>query len=337
VARVGAGEEIWLDVRDGFDAQITRASKAHDLATLDLARGHSMTGPIAVNGVRPGDRIDVEICAIEPGDWGYTAVLPGIGLLGDSFPEPFLVHWELSNGVARSPQMPGVAIRGRPFLGVVAVAPSETFIDSVTTRERALSEISDLVMLPDPTSAQPPVGEPAQKGLRTLPPRENGGNLDIRHLTSGSRVSFTAQVDDALCSVGDPHFAQGDGESCGLAIETSARVALKLHVQKAGSQTARNRMPVVSYETPAQAARSFIAATGIPVDSGGTNRYMDVYEAARGALSEMVAYLSNARGLTPEQAYVLASVAADLQISEIVNAPNPLVSAVMPLDVFERT
>ena len=292
-----------------------------------------MTGPIAVEGAEPDDILDIKILSIATDDYGYTAIIPQVGLLGGRFREPFLVHWELVDGVARSPQMPGVAIRGRPFLGLVAVAPSHSFIDQVTMREQAVADAGDFAMLPDPTSAVP-----SEAGRRArvddLPPRENGGNLDVRHAAVGSTVSLVAQVPGAMCSVGDPHFAQGDGESCGVAIETSARVTLTFGLRKGVAW--RPHMPYLSFEARGPALRSYVATTGIPVGRDGRNRYLDVYSAAQVALSDLIDYLTHERGLTEQQAYVLVSVAADLQISAIVNVPNALVSAVLPLDVFDN-
>jgi formamidase len=330
---VGPGDTVTLDVRDGFDAQINRESTADDVLRLDLARGHSMTGPIAVDGAEPDDILDVKILSIVTDEYGYTAIIPRVGLLGDRFAEPFLVHWDLADGVARSPQMPGIVIHGRPFLGLVAVAPSRSFIDQVTAREQAIADAGELVMLPNPTSAVPAKGAPAREGLRTLPPRENGGNLDVRHASVGSTISLVAQVPGAMCSIGDPHFAQGDGESCGVAIETSARVTLTFGLRKTAAW--RPHMPLMHFDARRPASRPCVATTGIPVDRDGRNRYLDVYSAAQAALTDLIDYLTHERGLTEQQAYVLVSVAADLQISAVVNVPNALVSAVLPLDVFD--
>ena len=335
VLAVAPGDVVEVDVRDGFDAQIAPHSGRADVLRLDPWRGHSMTGPIAVHGAEPGDMLDVTILDIEPAGFGYTAIIPSVGLLGDDFDEAFLVTWELANGKARSPQLPGVVVHGHPFLGLVAVAPSHALLNRATERERAIAGHDRFVLLPDETSAVPPDGKPAREGLRTLPPRENGGNLDVRHARAGSTVSLAVQVPGANCSVGDPHFAQGDGESGGVAIETSARVTLAFAIRKAAEIAWAPAMPLVRFvEEPASSPREYIATTGIPVDTDGRNGYLDVRLAAQAALREMLGYLTRERGLTEQQAYVLASVACDLQISEVVNAPNALVSAVLPLDVF---
>jgi formamidase len=317
---VDPGDEVGMDVRDGFDGQITRASTAEDVRRLDLMRGHSMTGPIAVRGAEPGDLLEVRILSIETDDFGYTAVVPGVGVAGDRFAEPYLVRWELRDGAARSPDMPGVVVRGRPFLGVVAVAPSSDFVHAATERERGLAGEGRLVLLPDGRSAVP---AGAGEGLRTLPPREIGGNLDVRHARAGSVVALPVQVAGALCSIGDPHFAQGDGESCGLAIETAASVRVRFDVRKRRDLDWIPSMPTIR-------SADQVATLGISAGS-----YLDAGAAARQALDGLIDHLVLERGLTAEQAYVLSSVAADLQLSALVNAPNALVSAVLPLEVFE--
>ena len=333
VLEVAPGDTVMLDVRDGFDCQIHPGSSSADVLRLDPWRGHPMTGPIAVEGAEPGDVLDVQIRAVEPASFGFTAIIPRIGALGDAFDRPFLVVWELADGEASSRDLPGVTIRGRPFVGVIAVAPSRALREQATEREAAIAGDGRFVLLPDERSAVPPGGAPAREGLRTLPPRENGGNLDLRHARAGSTVSLPVHVPGALCSLGDPHFAQGDGESAGVAIETSARVTVSFGVRKASAGALD--MPIVHFaDEPVFRRREFVATTGIPVDADGRNAYLGVRTAAQSALRGMLRYLTYERGLTEEQAYVLVSVACDLQISEIVNAPNALVSAVLPLDVF---
>ena len=165
----------------------------------------------------------------------------------------------------------------------------------------------------------------AADGLRTIPPRETGGNLDIRQLVAGSRIWLPVEVPGALFSVGDLHFAQGDGEVCGTAIEVAGAVTVRLAVQK---QAARTRFPC--YETPARPGRRRFATTGIPVDAG-----MSIDAAAREALIEMIDHLERTYGFVRPAAYALCSAVVDLRVSEVVDVPYPIVSALLPLDVFE--
>src|SRR2546430_4260645 len=135
-----------VDLRDGMDGQLDRDSDSSTLQSVDLGANHPLTGPVEVRGARPGDLLVVEIDRIEAAAYGASAVLPGFGLLGDLFEDPFLVHWEIADGVARSAQLPGIAIRGRPFLGCVAVAPSVELFESATAREQALSQRGGFVL-----------------------------------------------------------------------------------------------------------------------------------------------------------------------------------------------
>jgi formamidase len=334
VAEIEPGDEVVADVRDGMDGFLRAAASADALLDADLSSNHPLTGPIAVRGAAPGDVLLVELLEIEPAPVGHTAVLPGFGVLGDRFTEPLIVRWDIADGVARSADLPGVAIAGRPFLGTVAVAPSADLLARAARREAQLAAGGGLVLAPDPRGAVPG-GAIARDGLRTIPPRENGGNLDVRQLTVGSRLHLPVHVDSALLSLGDPHFAQGDGEVCGTAIEIPATVRVRVGLRKAGDG---HRVPVPAYEhveEPRAAARRWFATTGIPVGADGANGDMDLRLAARNALDALVDWIAAERGLTPAQAYVLASVAADLRISEAVNVPNGLVSAALPLDVFE--
>lgn len=332
---VDPGETIVVDCRDGMDGALLRAGDAAEVATVELGANHPLTGPIAVRGAQPGDVLVVDILEVEPAAVASTAVIPGFGLLGDRFGEPFLVRWTIADGVARSSELPGVVIRGRPFLGCIVVAPSRELLERAAAREAAVAGRGGVALGPDP-HAGVPGGAVAREGLRTIPPRENGGNLDIRFLCAGSRVFLPVQVEGALLSLGDPHFAQGDGEVCGTAIEVAATATVRIGLRSAAGLEDYARMPAYEWiEEPRAEPRRWFATTGIPVTAAGENRAMDASLAARNALENLVGWIVAERGLTAEQAYVLASVAADLRISEAVNVPNVLVSAMLPLDVFE--
>jgi formamidase len=330
---VAPGDEVMLDLRDGFDGQLDVTSDAADVSRLELYRGHPMTGPIAVEGAEPGDLLEVDVLEVSPAATGYSVVIPGAGALGHRLPGPFIAHWRLAeaDGRARSEQLPGVAMPGRPFLGVIGVAPAAASVTAATVRERELAAAGHTVALPDPRGAVPAGGPPASAGLATLPPRRNGGNLDLKQLTAGSRVSFAVEVPGGLLSAGDPHFCQGDGESGGTAIEMRARARLRIGLRKAGDLTWHPRHPVVSYTAAGEPRGACIVTTGTPSGPG----YLDLHEAAVVALEEMHDYLTAVHGFGVGAAAVLISVAVDLRVSEIVNVPNPLVSAVLPLDVFE--
>jgi formamidase len=336
IASVESGEEITLELRDGMDGQLVR-SDLDSLDSINLDANHPLTGPIEVRGARPGDVIVVEPKRIEVFEHrGATVTIPGFGLLGDLFSDPFLVSWDIEDGVARSREMPGIAISGRPFLGCVAVAPSRELFAEIAGREALLSERGGHVLGPEPRSAVPAIEPYASQALRTIPPRENGGNLDIAQLTVGSRALLPVHVSGGMLSVGDTHFAQGEGESCGTAIEIAATVTLKLSIRRSETLRWHPRFPALEYSEPvATAPRPWFLTTGIPLTDDGENGDLDLTLAARRALIELLEWLESERGLTREQAYILASVAADLKVAEVVNVPNGIVTCSLPLDVFE--
>jgi formamidase len=328
VASAEPGDEVTFELRDARDGTITRDSRNEDL--LDTASlAHPLTGPLEVRGAEPGDVLEIEIVGYETDDFGWTAIWPGSGFLGDLFDRPFLAKWELADGVARSAELPGVAVPVGVFAGVIGVAPSRSLFERALAREEKLAREGGLVDLPSADLAAPPS---ASDGLRTYPPRENGGNMDIRDLQAGSRLFLPVHVPGALLSVGDPHFAQGDGEVCICAIETGGTATLRVGVRREGW-----RPTFPAWEAPPRPGRRFFSTTGIPLDDEGRNFDRNLNLATRRALLELLDWLVSERGLDREAAYVLMSVAAELRISELVDAPNALVSAALPLDVFESS
>ena len=288
-----------------------------------------------MRGAEPGDVLKVEILAVETDDFGSTAIFPGFGLLGDLFEEPYLVTWGLHDGSATSGRLEGIRIPADPFVGVIGVAPSPARMEQFRAREAALVEAGGVALPPDANGAVP-AGEPyASTALRTIPPRETGGNLDVPQARAGSTVFLPVDVPGALLSLGDVHFAQGDGEVCGTAIEVHGRVTLRVDVLPAAKLGYRPQTPAFESVEPAwKGGRRHFVTTGLPIRPDGSNADMDTTLAARNALLAMIDWLGAERGLTREQAYVLCSVAVDLRISEIVDIPNPVVSALCPLDIF---
>jgi formamidase len=178
----------------------------------------------------------------------------------------------------------------------------------------------------------------AAQALRTIPPREQAGNVDIKQLTAGTRLFIPVGTPGALFSAGDAHFAQGDCETCGTAIEMSATLRVRFDVHSGAArdrgistpQFARTDYWVApEYATP----RRFYATTGMPVDSGGEVRAEDATLAARNALLAMIDHLGE-RGFSRQQAYAICSVAVDLKVSQLVDVPSFLVSAFLPEDVL---
>ena len=226
------GEEVVMQTRNAFDMQITPSTQAPDLLTADLNLVHPLTGPVYVNGAEPGDLLQINILNIEPAGWGFTTILPGFGFLRDVYTEPYIVHWEMRDGYAQSEQLPGVRVPEASFMGTIGVAPSRALRQEILLREDELLRRGGMVVGPTPAGAVPADEPFATEGLRTIPPRENGGNVDIKQLTGGTRLYLPVFAEGALFSAGDAHYAQGDSECCGTAIEMDCTLHVSFQVRK---------------------------------------------------------------------------------------------------------
>jgi formamidase len=274
---------------------------------------------------------------VTTGDFGCTLQFPGFGFLHEEFPDHHITHWDIHEGHATSPDLPGVRIPGAPFMGVMGVAPSATGLATQNQWEQSVASRGHTVLLPDAVSAVPSEPAVALAARRTISPTRLGGNVDIRQLTAGSRLFLPIEVDGALLSVGDGHFAQGDGESCGAAIETTCTVTVRLAVRKGPHQVGPSGSCLV-FERSAPAPQGqpgpFLAVAGMPVSPGGDIAAENLNLATANALRGMIDHLGRERGLTRQQAYTLCSVAVDLHISQLVDVPAPIVTAFLPLEVF---
>jgi formamidase len=342
VVEVDPGDTVVYETRDAFDGQLNDESTAEDVGNLDLSVVHPLTGPVFVKGAQPGDLLEVELVAVEADpweQWGYTVEVPGFGFLRDEFPDPYIIHWRLhGNEYAESEQLPGVRIRCNPHPGVLGLAPSAELRQRAIEREGALAERGGFALLPDPEGAVPTDEAIAGEGLRTIPPRETAGNIDIKQLSPGTTVLLPVYAEGGLVSTGDVHYAQGDCEACGTAIEVRTRVHLRFGIRKGEAQRRGIRDLQFfrgDYFTPPELAapRRFFATTGIGVHKDGTNESEDLSLSAKNALLNMIEHLET-RGFDRQQAYALCSVAVDLRVSQVVDVPNPLVSALLPLDIF---
>jgi len=338
IVTVDEGEEVILPTRDGVDGQFGPGTTEPDMAKMEAGAIHPLTGPVFVKGAHPGDVLEVEFLDIAPQPHAFTAIVPGLGFLRDLFSTPFLVHWDIRDGWATSPKLRGVRIPGAPFMGVSGVAPSAAQVRAWTAREADLLSRGGMVFPPDAVGAIPSRGPAATEGLRTLPPRENGGNFDVKQLTKGSKLLLPVAVEGALFSTGDGHFAQGDGEVCVTAVEMGATPTVRFRVITGTEATRALRGPRFShpgYFAPPEwaAPRGFVAAMGMPIREDGVNEGENLTLACRNALLNLIDLLQE-RGWSREQAYVLCSVAADLRISNVVDVPNYVVSALIPEAIF---
>jgi acetamidase/formamidase len=197
VQAVAPGSTIKFECIDSGSGQFTASSTVADVSALDFSRVNPVTGPIYVEGVKPGDALKVTIHEFEPSGFGWTANIPGFGLLADQFTEPALNLWKY-DAASLAPALFGkhAKVPLKPFAGTIGVALAEQGLHSV------------------------------------VPPRRVGGNLDIRDLAAGTTLYLPVEVDGALFSIGDTHAAQGDGEVCGTAIESAMNVVLTLDLVK---------------------------------------------------------------------------------------------------------
>lgn len=339
ILRVAPGEPVLLETRDAADGQIRPGMTLQDLRRHDPAVAHPLTGPVFVEGAVPGDTLEIVFDDIVPEKHGFTRIYPDRGFLRDWFDCDFLVHWEMADGFARSEQIPGVRIPESSFMGTAGVAPSHAQLREWTRREADWAAAGGIVAQPDRRDAVPATEPVASEGLRTIPPRENGGNADIKQLTRGSRLYLPVAVPGALFSAGDAHYAQGDSECCITAIEMGATVVVRLNLLPGHARDTGMRWPRFAHDgyfaDPKWAVpHGFVATTGMPVRDDGRQVGESLTLAAQNALLEMIKLLGE-RGFTREQAYVICSVAVDLRISNAVDLPNVTVSALLPNAIFE--
>ena len=278
---VEAGDVVRFECLDASGGQVGRGMTAAEFAGIDRGKIHALTGPVAVRGAQPGDVLEVKVLEVRHLGWGWTSVIPGLGLLKERFTEGALFHWELEGQVTRS--LAPATVPLRPFCGIMGVAPRE-------------------------------MGE-----FRTRAPGVFGGNMDVKELCTGSTLYLPVQQAGALFSCGDAHAAQGDGEVCINGIECPAEVTLEFRLHKAQSLAG----PMV------ESVGRDEGESWIVVES-----HADALEAAKGATNRMVDLLVSRWGFEDVAAYVLCSVAMNLQMSQLVNEPVMTVAAKMPKSVL---
>ncbi len=286
--RIQPGDTVVFETLEASAGQVGPDSPSKVVGNLNFDLIHPLTGPVYIEGAEPGDALVVDIVSIKHKGWGWNSVIPGFGLLAEDFSEPYLHIYKL--GETTCEFRSDIQIPYEPFCGVMGVGPRES------------------------------------GRFNTIPPRENAGNIDIRHLTPGSRAFFPVLVPGALFSCGDCHSAQGDGEVNGTGIETKMSVTLTFNLQKGAN------IPELRFITPA--GKKLTVA-----DEGGyyvvTAHGPDLFKDSQQAIRYMIDYLSSEHNMTREQAYCLCGAAVDLKISEIVDAPNWIVSAYLPLSIFK--
>jgi acetamidase/formamidase len=288
VLEVESGAVVELRCVDASGGQLSRDSTATDVPEMSMDAVNPVTGPVYVKGAEPGDALAVEILELCPQDWGWTAIIPGFGLLADEFPDPWLNISRVDPPTGWVEFLPGVILPFEPFPGTIGVAPAEPGRHSV------------------------------------IPPTRWGGNLDIKHLRLGTTLLLPVGVTGALFSVGDTHAAMGDAEVCGTAVECAMDITVRLTtVKHAGLPAPQFTVP--QGELARTEASSYHVCTGVAPD---------LMEASRNATLATIDHIQRMHGRTREEAYAITSVACDLRIHELVDAPNWVVGAWLPEAIF---
>ena len=358
VARAKPGDQIVVHTRDALDSNQNINSKPKDVTAIDVNLIHPMTGPIYIEGAKRGDVLAIKLINVTPNEYGYTTIIPGFGFLPDLYTEPFVANWKLNRVEAVSAEVPGVRIPMNGFMGSVGVMPGAEEVDKWLARETQLAAAGGVALPPEPTSARPaeicgPKGSHKDKCLRTIPPRENGGNMDVKQMVEGTTLLLPCFIDGCGLFIGDVHFAQGDGEVAGTAIEMGAIVTVETSIRKGMASVVKQPMFEGGSQIKKLEPDTFHAVVGYPLKAAGevppqwtyldsakikplTNLSNDVTLAARNSLINMIDWLKVTKGLTKEQAFVVTSVACDLRISNVVDVPNYAVTTICPMNIFDK-
>ncbi|QLG27359.1 acetamidase/formamidase family protein [Halorarum halophilum] len=289
VVTVESGDVVRFECRDAVDRQIDVETTAADVPDVSFDPVHPLTGPVYVEDADPGDVLEVELLDPQHKGWGYNVYFPGemeLGLLPEDFDEPGIHIWDLEGDIGKF--VNGIEVPLDPFPGVIGNAPGES-------------------------------GE-----HDTLPPRDVGGNMDVKHMTAGTTVYLPVEVEGALFSTGDCHAAQGDGEVCVTGVEAPMFVTARFSV-RTDMDVDQPQLQTRGPFTPTGVDEPMYATTGIDPN---------LMEATKKATRHMIGHLHEHRDLTRGEAYLLCSAAMDLKVSEVVDAPNWTVTAYIADSIF---
>jgi formamidase len=349
---VNPGDEFILETFDWTGGFIKNNDSADDVRDIDLSTVHYLSGPVGVKGAEPGDLLVVDLLDIgakQDSQWGFNGFFSkknGGGFLTEHYPLAQKSIWDFHGMFTSSRHVPGVSYAGLIHPGLIGCLPDHKMLEMWNTREQELIDS-------DPTNtglANPPfagtahmgklTGEAKEKAAataaRTVPPREHGGNCDIKDLSRGSKVFFPVYVDGAGLSVGDLHFSQGDGEItfCG-AIEMAGWVHMKVTLIKGGMAKYGIKNPIFKPSPIKPVYNDYLIFEGISVDEKGKQLYLDVNVAYRQACLNAIEYLKKF-GYSGAQAYsILGTAPVQGHISGVVDVPNACATLWLPTEIFD--
>jgi len=351
-AMVKPGDDFILECYDWTGGQIANNDNADDVRDVDLSQVHFLTGPVGVEGAEPGDLLVVDILdigAFSNSLWGFNGFFSkknGGGFLTEHFPEAQKSIWDFNGMFTSSRHVPGVEFAGLIHPGLIGCLPSKEMLAEWNTREKALFDTEPertppLAALPYAETAHMGklTGDAAKaaaaEGARTVPPREHGGNCDIKDLSRGAKVYFPVYVKGGGLSVGDLHFSQGDGEItfCG-AIEMAGWIHLRVNLIKDGVKKYGIKNPVFKPSPITPKYDDYLIFEGISVDEKGKQHYLDVHIAYRQACLNAIEYMTKF-GYSKAQAYaILGTAPVQGHISGVVDIPNACATLWLPTDIF---
>ncbi len=348
---VNPGDDFILETFDWTGGFIKNNDSADDVRDIDLTTVHYLSGPVGVKGAEPGDLLVVDLLDIgakQDSLWGFNGFFSkknGGGFLTEHFPEAQKSIWDFKGMFTSSRHIPGVNFAGLIHPGLIGCLPDKPMLDLWNQREQQLIDTNPtggLANPPSPGTAHmgrltgDAKAKAAAEGARTVPPREHGGNCDIKDLSRGSKVFFPVYVDGAGLSVGDLHFSQGDGEItfCG-AIEMAGWVHMKVTLIKGGMAKYGIKNPIFKPSVMTPNYNDFLIFEGISVDEAGKQYYLDVNVAYRQACLNAIEYLKKF-GYSGAQAYsILGTAPVQGHISGVVDVPNACATLWLPTQIFD--
>lgn len=350
---VEPGDDFKIETYDWTGGQIKNDDDASDVRDVELEQVHYLSGPIGIKGAEPGDLLVVDILDIgakEEMNWGFNGFFSknnGGGFLTDHFPSAQKSIWDFDGMFTKSRHVPGVKYAGLIHPGLIGCLPDRKMLDMWNSRETKLfntdpNRVPPLAALPNTQCAHMGAmkGEARDKAAteaaRTVPPREHGGNCDIKDLSRGCKIYFPVYVDGAGLSMGDLHFSQGDGEItfCG-AIEMAGWLHLKVDLIKGGVEKYGIKNPIFKPSPIKPTYDDYLIFEGISVDESGEQHYLDVHVAYRQACLNAIEYLKKF-GYTGAQAYsILGTAPVQGHISGVVDIPNACATLWLPNEIFE--